>query len=154
VVRQIPVIHPIFSAACVSNDKDMRIAIPLALAACLAAAPLAAQPHGLRHSAELGGQTVGDTVEQDVVPVAANGAYSQIRICAWRKPVRLFDATVRFDDGSQHMLRAEPEGAIIPRSGCTNWLRLGGRRTISSVHMIYWAEYFGPTEADIDVYGR
>lgn len=125
-----------------------------AAAASLAATPLAAQPHGLRYSAILGEQIVGDTVEQDVLPVGGASAYSRIRICAWRKPVRLFDATVHFDDGTAHTLRADPEGAIIPRSGCTSWLRLGGQRAIRAVHMNYWAEYFGPTEAEIDVYGR
>ncbi len=132
----------------------MRIAMPLALAACVAATPLAAQPHGLAHSANLGEQTVGDTLERDVLNAPASGAYSQIRICAWKKPVRLFDATVLFDDGSQHTLRAKQEGAIIPRSGCTNWMHLGGQRAVSTVHMNYWAEYFGPTKADIEVRGR
>ena len=132
----------------------MRIALPLAVAACVAATPLAAQPHGIRHSADLGDQNVGDTLERDVLAVAGNGAYSQIRICAWKKPVRLFDATIQFEDGSQHILRAAPHGAIIPRSGCTNWMRLGGQRAISAVRMNYWAEYFGPLRADIDVYGR
>ena len=125
-----------------------------AAVACLAATPLVAQPHGLRHSASLGEQKVGDTVEMDVLPVGGAGAYSRIRICAWRKPVRLFDATVQFADGSQHRMSADPDGAIIPRSGCTSWMRLGGQRQVSSVHMNYWAEYFGPTEAEIDVYGR
>ena len=132
----------------------MRDTLIFVVAASLAATPLAAQPHGLRHSANLGEQEVGDTVELDVLPVGPGGAYSRIRICAWVKPVRLFDATVHFTDGTQHRLRADPEGAIIPRSGCTSWLRLGGQRAISSVHMNYWAEYFGPTEAEIDVYGR
>jgi hypothetical protein len=132
----------------------MRVILLPAVAASLAAAPLAAQPHGIRHSADLGDQSVGDTLERDVLAVAGNGAYSQVRICAWKKPVRLFDATIQFEDGSQHTLRATPHGAIIPRSGCTNWMRLGGQRTISAVHMNYWAEYFGPLDADIDVYGR
>jgi len=132
----------------------MRNALLFMAAASLAATPLAAQPHGLATSASLGEQNVGDTVEQDVLGVGGTGGYSQIRMCAWHKPVRLFDATVRFDDGSQHTLRASPEGAIIPRSGCTNWLRLGGQRKINSVHMRYWAEYFGPMRADVEVYGR
>ena len=68
--------------------------------------------------------------------------------------LRLFDATVLYGDGSQHTLRAARQGAIIPRSGCTNWLHLGGQRAVSSVHMNYWAEYFGPTRADIEVRGR
>lgn len=132
----------------------MRIATPFAVAACIAAAPLAAQPHGLAHSANLGEQTVGDTLERDVLDVAAKGTYSEIRICAWKKPVRLFDATVQFEDGSAHTLKARKQGAIIPRSGCTNWLHLGGQREVSTVHMNYWAEYFGPTRADIEVRGR
>ena len=68
--------------------------------------------------------------------------------------LRLFDATVLYGDGSQHTLRAARQGAIIPRSGCTNWLHLGGQRAVSSVHMNYWAEYFGPTRADIEVRAR
>ena len=132
----------------------MRVILLPAVAAFLAATPLAAQPHGLAHSANLGEQNVGDTLERDVLDVPASGSYSEIRICAWKKPVRLFDATVQFDDGSQHTLRAARQGAIIPRSGCTNWLHLGGQRTINNVHMNYWAEYFGPTRADIEVRGR
>ena|SRR6187455_1407273 len=132
----------------------MRLSLLSAVAALLAATPLAAQPHGLARSANLGEQNVGDTVEQDVLAVPGNGAYSQIRLCAWHKPVRLFDATVQFEDGTKHTLRAAREGAIIPRSGCTAWLRLGGQRTISAVHMNYWAEYFGPTRADVEVRGR
>jgi hypothetical protein len=132
----------------------MRIALPIAVAACVAATPLTAQPHGLARSANLGEQTVGDTLERDVLDVAASGAYSQIRICAWKKPVRLFDATVQFADGSEHTLRAAREGAIIPRSGCTNWLHIDGTRQVRNVHMNYWAEYFGPMRADIEVRAR
>jgi hypothetical protein len=133
----------------------MRVPWLLAVAASFAATPLVAQPHGLARSADLGEQNVGDTIERDVLAVGQNAAaFSQIRICAWHKPVRLFDATVHFEDGSQHTLRASPEGAIIPRSGCTAWLHLGGHRPISSVHMNYWAEIFGPMRADIEVRAR
>ena len=132
----------------------MRCALFLGAAALLAATPLAAQPHGLGQSANLGEQTVGDTLERDVLDVPASGTYSQIRICAWKKPVRLFDATVLYGDGSQHTLRAARKGAIIPRSGCTNWLHVDSARSVSSVHMNYWAEYFGPKRADIEVRGR
>ena len=63
----------------------MRCTLPFAVAALLAA-PVAAQPHGLAHSANLGEQTVGDTLERDVLDVPTSGSYSQIRICAWKKP--------------------------------------------------------------------
>lgn len=132
----------------------MRYTMLFVVAACLVATPLASQPRGLRHSTDLGEQNVGDTLEHDVLAVAGNGPYSQIRLCAFHKPVRLFGATVKYDDGTEHTLRAARRGAIIPRSGCTNWLRLGGQKTINAVHLSYWAEYFGPNRADVNAYGR
>lgn len=130
----------------------MRVVPLSAVVAFLAAAPLAAQPHGLRHSANLGEEKVGDTRELDVLQTG--GTYSQIRICAWRSPVRLFDATVMFHDGSQHTLRARRQGAIIPASGCTNWLYLSQQKPIEAVHMTYWAEIFGPMRANVEVRAR
>lgn len=123
-----------------------------AVAAFLAATPLAAYPHGLRHYDNLGKTEVPDTLQEDVVPIVSNEAYSQLRICAFRKHVRLFGGTIRFADGSEQAL---PQDKVIPASGCLRKLMLSGsQRPIQSVRLFYWAEIFGPMEADVKVYLR
>jgi hypothetical protein len=129
----------------------MRIHWALALAAFVAA-PLAAYPHGLRHYDHLGKTEVWDSLKEEVVPIASNKPYSQLRICAFRKHVRLFGGSVRFADGSEVPL---PGDILIPASGCMRKMMLsGGQRPIQSVRMLYWAEIFGPMEADVKVYLR
>ena len=135
----------------VREKTDMRTLL-FAAAASLAATPLAAYPHGLRHYDNLGETEVWDTLQQDIVPIASNQPYSQLRICAFRKHVRLFGGSIRFADGSEQPL---PKDVLIPASGCMRKMMLsGGQRPIQSVHMFYWAEIFGPMEADVKVYLR
>jgi hypothetical protein len=123
-----------------------------AAVASLAATPLAAYPHGLRHYDNLAKTEVWDSLQVDVVPIVSNESYSQLRICAFRKHVRLFGGTIRFADGSEQAL---PEDVLIPASGCMRKMMLsGGQRPIQSVRMFYWAEIFGPMEADVKVYLR
>ena len=48
-----------------------------------------------------------------------------------------------------------PQDVLIPASGCMRKMMLsGGQRPIQSVRMFYWAEIFGPMEADVKVYLR
>src|SRR4030095_3276761 len=120
----------------------MRICWPIALLAAMAATPLAAQPHGMRYWDDLAKTEVIDSLQEDVVPLARTDRYSQIRICAFRKHVRLFGGSVRFADGSEQPL---PTGILIPASGCMRKMMLGAnQRSIESVRMLYWAEIFGP----------
>ncbi len=130
----------------------MRICWPIALLAAMAATPLAAQPHGMRYWDDLAKTEVIDSLQEDVVPIARTDRYSQIRICAFRKHVRLFGGSVRFADGSEQAL---PQDILIPASGCLRKMMLaGGQRPIESVRMLYWAEIFGPMRADVKVYVR
>lgn len=123
-----------------------------AVAASLAASPLAAYPHGLRHYDNLGRTEVWDNLKEDVVPIASDQPFSQLRICAFRKHVRLFGGSVRFADGSEQPL---PGDVLIPASGCMRKTMLTGeQRPIESVRMLYWAEIFGPMEADVKVFLR
>lgn len=130
----------------------MRVSLLLAVAASFAATPLAAQPHGLRYWDDLAQTKVIDSLQEDIVPLATTDRYSQIRICAFRKHVRLFGGSVRFADGSEQAL---PQDILIPASGCLRKMMLsGGHRPIESVRMLYWAEIFGPMRADVKVYVR
>ncbi len=123
-----------------------------AVVASVAATPLAAYPHGLRHYDNLGQTEVWDTLQQDIVPIASTQPYTQLRICAFRKHGRLFGGSIRFADGSEQPL---PQDVLIPASGCMRKMMLsGGQRPIQSVRMFYWAEIFGPMEADVKVYLR
>jgi hypothetical protein len=129
----------------------MRIFWSLALLA-LMSTPLAAQPHGLRNWDDLAKTEVIDSLQEDVVPIASHDPYSQIRICAFRKHVRLFGGSVRFADGTEQPL---PVDILIPASGCMRKMMLGSnQRPIESVRMLYWAEIFGPMRADVKVYVR
>ena len=130
----------------------MHIHWPLALAALVAATPLCAYPHGLGYYDRQGETKVWDNLQEDVVPLVTNDRYSQIRICAFRKHVRLFGGSVRFADGSEQAL---PQDVLIPASGCLRKMMLaGGQRPIESVRLLYWAEVFGPMKADVKVYAR
>ena len=123
-----------------------------AVVASVAATSLAAYPHGLRHYDNLGETEVWDTLQQDIVPIASTQPYTQLRICAFRKHVRLFGGSIRFADGSEQPL---PQDVLIPASGCMRKMMLsGGQRPIQSMRMFYWAEIFGPMEADVKVYLR
>ena len=123
-----------------------------AAAAFLAATPLAAQPRGLRYYDDLAQAKVWDSLQEDVLPLQTTDQYSQVRICAYRKHVRLFGGSLRFADGSEQPL---PQGVVIPASGCLRKLMLpGGRRPLDSVRLLYWAEIFGPMKADVKVYAR
>jgi hypothetical protein len=130
----------------------MRVTLLFAVAASLAATPLAAQPHGLRNWDDIVQTSVWDSLQEDIVPIANKDQYSQLRICAFRKHVRLFGGTINFADGSQQAL---PQDLVIPASGCLRKMMLsGGQRPIESVHMLYWSEIFGPMKADVKVYVR
>ena len=130
----------------------MRVCLIFALAAFVAATPLGAHPRGLRYYDDLAETKVWDNLQEDVVPLVTNDRYSQIRICAFRKHVRLFGGSVRFADGSEQAL---PQDIVIPASGCLRRMMLaGGQRPIQSVRLLYWAEIFGPMKADVKVYAR
>ena len=109
----------------------MRVCPLFALAMIVAATPLAAQPRGLRYYDDLAETKVWDNLQEDIVPLATSDRYSQIRICAFRKHVRLFGGSLRFADGSEQAL---PQDIVIPASGCLRRLMLaGGQRPIESV---------------------
>ena len=130
----------------------MRVYLLLAMAASFAATPLAAQPRGLGPYDDLAETKVWDNLQEDIVPLQTGDRYSQVRICAFRKHVRLFGGSLRFADGSEQAL---PQDVVIPASGCLRRLMLaGGRRPIESVRLLYWAEIFGPMKADVKVYAR
>ncbi len=129
----------------------MRVCPIFALAMIGATSPLAAQPHGLRYYDDLAETKVWDTLQEDVLPLQTGDHYSQIRICAYRKHVRLFGGSLRFADGSEQPL---PHDILIPASGCLRKLMLSDQRPIQSVRLMYWAEIFGPMKADVKVYAR
>jgi hypothetical protein len=118
----------------------------------MSAAPLDAQPRGLGYYDDLGETKVWDSLQEDILPLRSGDRYSQVRICAYRKHVRLFGGSLRFADGSEQAL---PHDVLIPASGCLRKLMLaGGQRPIESVRLLYWAEIFGPMKADVKVYAR
>lgn len=129
----------------------MRIRWTLAIAAFAAAAPLAAQSGQGRWDL-LGELTVADGAEQDILSVPGSRTYSQLRLCAQRKSVRVFGLDVRFANGARQAL---PVRRLVLAGDCTRPLTVaGGNRNISAVRIAYWAENFGVTRARVRVFAR
>jgi hypothetical protein len=134
------------------KEVHMRIQWTIAIAMFVAAAPLPAQPYGQGRWDLLGDLSVSDGAERDVLSVPGNRTYSQLRLCASRKPVRVFGLDVRFANGTRQSL---PVRRYVLAGDCTRPLTIaGGNRNIDSLRIAYQAENFGVTRARVRVFAR
>lgn len=114
--------------------------------------------YGHRHSAWelIGTRQVNFRTERDTVFAHGHERYRQIMVCAYRRPVRLYDLDVRFGNG---MRQDVPVRAVLDAGQCTRAIDLFGRhRDIRSVSFIYrslgrgWGYHHGP--AVVQVFAR
>jgi len=128
----------------------MRIQWTVPIAALFTAASLPAQPYGQGRWDLLGELAVSDVAEQDVLTVPGNRPYSQIRLCAYRKPVRVFGLNVRFANGARQAL---PLRRFVQVGDCTRAVTFA-RGDVRAVQIAYRAENFGVMRARVRVFAR
>ena len=83
----------------------------------------------------LGTRSVRHFADRDVVPAYGHRHYSQIKICAYNKPIRFYDLDVVFHNGGHQDV---PVRAVLAPGQCTRSVDLFGyRRDIQFVNMAY-----------------
>ena len=128
----------------------MRIRWTVSIAAVFASTSLAAQPYGQGRWDQRGELAVSDVAEQDLLTVPGNQTYSQLRFCAYRKPVRLFGLDVRFANGTG---QAVPLRRYIQVGECTRPVTFAPG-DVRAVQIAYRAEDFGVMRAKVRVFAR
>ncbi len=132
------------------SDIGRACAATLILAAALAApSPAAAQG-----AWELLGQrTVSDEAERDVIALPGNRRYSEIRICALRRGVRIRDVDVVFGNRQRQDIAVRRR---LEARDCTRAQRLRGRgpRDIRRIVLRYEALNDRGPQPVIQVFGR
>lgn len=101
----------------------------------------------------LGGTTVNDLTETDVIMVGAeHGRLSKLRLDINRAPVELKRAVVTFGNGDKQIVE---RNRIIGKQGKGPVLQLdGGKRFVKSVKLIYEAVSPGYKRATAKLYGK
>jgi hypothetical protein len=90
-----------------------------------------------RHAAWelIGTRQVSFRIERDTVFAHGHERHRQLKVCAYRQPVRLFDLDVRFRNGGHQDV---PVRAILYPGQCTRAIDLvGHRRDIRTVSFVY-----------------
>jgi hypothetical protein len=83
----------------------------------------------------LGARTVRHFAEHDTIPAFGHRHYRQIKICAYNKPVRLYDLDVVFRNGGHQDVAVRN---VLNPGQCTRSIDLyGQRRDVQFVHMAY-----------------
>ena len=83
----------------------------------------------------LGARTVRHFAENDVIPAFGHRRYNQIKICAYQRPVRLYDLDVVFHNGGHQDVAVR---AVLNPGQCTRAVNLYGyNRDIRFVSMAY-----------------
>jgi hypothetical protein len=117
----------------------LKLALATALLAAGLAAPASAHipgggPFGPSWDL-LGARTVRHFAEADTILAAGHHRYRQIKLCAYQRPVRLYDLDVVFRNGGHQ--DASVRAVLLPGQ-CTRAIDLNGhRRDISFVRMAY-----------------
>jgi hypothetical protein len=101
----------------------------------------------------LGERIVRDRMDRDVVVLEGHRQFSQIKICVYRHPVRIYDVDVRFNNGGHQDVEVR---ARINPGGCTRNIDLkGDDRDIRSINMLYEETSWGRRKtATVRVFGR
>jgi hypothetical protein len=127
-----------------------KLTMAFSLLALAAAAPSAAQAQWVL----LGEKTVSLTGDRDVVSARGEGAFSRIRLCVRRRPVRFYDLDVVFGNGGRQDLQIR---SVIGPGDCTRAIDIrGGRRFIRRIILQYETvnAYGAGARAIVEVYGR
>ena len=83
----------------------------------------------------LGQRVVRHFAENDAIPAYGHRHYRQIKLCAYQRPVRLYDLDVRFQNGGHQDVAVR---AVLNPGQCTRAIDLNGfQRDIKFVHMAY-----------------
>jgi hypothetical protein len=91
--------------------------------------------HGYSAWELIGTRRVDFRAERDTVFAAGYQRYGQIKVCAYRQPVRLYDLDVYFHNGGHQDV---PVRAVLNPGQCTRAIDLyGHRRNIQAVSFIY-----------------
>ena len=101
----------------------------------------------------LGERIVRDRMDQDTIVLEGHRQFSQIKICVYRHPVRIYDVDVRFNNGGHQDV--EVRDRINP-GGCTRDIDLkGDDRDIRNIKMLYEETSWGRRKtATMRVFGR
>jgi hypothetical protein len=85
----------------------------------------------------IGTRTVSYRGERDLIPAYGKARYSQIKLCIYGEPVRMFDLDVRFRNGVRQDVRVRN---VIGEGQCTRDIDLNGRqRDITAIGLAYKA---------------
>lgn len=117
--------------------------------ALLAAAQLApAAAWGL-----LGERIVRERMDHDVIRLEGHRRFSQIKICVYRHPVRVYDVDITFNNGGHQDVAVR---ARINPGTCTRDIDLkGDDRDIRAIKMLYEETSWGRRRtATVRVFGR
>ena len=83
----------------------------------------------------IGARDVSFRAERDTIPAWGRDRYSQIKICVYRQPVRMYDVDVYFHNGGHQDVGVRN---VIGDGQCTRAIDLNGnRRNIRSVALAY-----------------
>jgi hypothetical protein len=97
--------------------------------------PVAHYPGGYASWELIGTRNVSFRIERDTIFAHGHDGHRQIKVCAYRQPVRLFDLDVRFRNGGHQDV---PVRAVLYPGQCTRAIDLvGHRRDIRTVSFVY-----------------
>ncbi|MEQ1865357.1 MAG: hypothetical protein ABL996_12015 [Micropepsaceae bacterium] len=101
----------------------------------------------------IGTRDVRNHAEHDTIPAYGHARFSQVKLCVYRKPVRLYDLDVVFRNGGHQDLGVRN---VLHPGQCTRSIDLyGERRDIKFVTMAYetLGRHYG-RHAVVQVYAR
>lgn len=126
------------------------VLLTLGLAAPASARHWNPGPHGWQL---IGTRDVRNHAEHDTIPAYGHARFGQVKLCVYRKPVRLYDLDVVFHNGGHQDLGVRN---VLYPGQCTRAIDLRGhRRDIRLVTMAYetLGRHFG-RHAVVQVYAR
>lgn len=83
----------------------------------------------------IGSREVNGVLDRDIITVRGNERFRAVRLCAQRRPVRVYDADIEFANGARQDLRAS---SLLSSGECSRPFNLAGkRRDIRSVQLSY-----------------
>ncbi len=83
----------------------------------------------------IGSREVNGVLDRDTIVVRGNERFRALRLCAQRRPVRVYDADIEFANGTRQDLRAS---SLLSPGECSRPFNLAGKlRDIRSVQLSY-----------------
>jgi len=108
---------------------------------------------GPGHWQVIGTRAVAHHTDHDRVFASGPARYSQVKLCVYNRPIRLYDLDVVFHNGGHQDV---PTRSFLRPGECTRDIDLNGdRRNIQFVNMVYetTGRYYGP-DAFVRVFAR